>query len=269
MKNKRDFVFRVVLGAVLGMVLAPLTTALFQSMSAVRQGFVTEELLALTGSLWAAMVIQSLLGGVFGGVVGAATLPFAEDGKELVVRSLIHFCATAAAFALYLWGSRIITEPLSILGWLLMLAVVYLLIWLGRWVGWYQEVVQLRTMLGLAPGPSPLKWRETLSYLPFTLLICLVIPAVLFWVDITFVQDFPVFSGLLYPMIGLPVVSFCSGLSLGRHKGLCLLYPVLCFVCYLPAVFLVFNSSALFHCFLTAVPALAGVLLGALKKRKA
>ena len=268
MKNKRDFVLRVVLGAALGMVLAPLTTALFQSMSAARQGFVTEGLLELTGALWSALVIQSLLGGLFGGVVGAATLPFAEDGKELVVRSLIHFCATAAAFALYLWGSRLITEPLSILGWLLMLAVLYLLIWLGRWVGWYQEVVQLRTMLGLNPGPSPLRWRETLSYVPFALLTCLVMPAVLFWVDLTFVQDVPVFSGLLYPMIGLPVVGFCSGLSLGRHKGLCLLYPALCFVCYLPAVFLVFNSSALFHCFMVAVPALMGVLLGAWRRKK-
>ena len=268
MKNKRDVVLRVGLGAVLGIILAPLTTALFQSMSVVRPGFVTEGLLELTGSLWGALVLQSLLGGLLGGVVAMATLPFAEDGKELVVRSLAHFCATAAAFALYLWGSRLITEPLSILGWLLMLAVLYLLIWLGRWVGWYQEVVQLRTMLGLAPGPSPLRWRETLSYLPFALLICLVMPAVLFWVDITFVQDVPVFSGVLYPIVCLPVVSFCSGLSLGRHKGLCLLYPVLCFVCYLPAVFLVFNSSALFHCFLTAVPALAGVLLGAWRRGK-
>ena len=268
MKNKRDFVFRAALGVVLGIILAPRTTALFQSMSVVYRGFVTEELLALTGSLWGALAVQSLLGGLLGGVVAMATLPFAEDGKELVVRSLAHFCATAAAFALYLWGSRLITEPLSILVWLLMLAVVYLLIWLGRWVGWYQEVVQLRTMLGLEPGPSPLNWRETLSYLPFVLLICLVMPAVLHWVDLTFVQDFPVFSGLLYPMVGLPLVSFCSGLSLGRHKGLCLLYPVLCFLCYLPAVFLVFNSSALFHCFLTAVPALLGVLLGARRKNR-
>lgn len=262
-ENKRKWLIRIISGVILGAVLAPLCAALLNSMSVAEETFVKAELVSVTGSLIGALVVQSLLGGLFGGVVAVATLPFAEDGKALVIQSLIHFVATAAVFGLFLWGSRWITEPESILGWTVMLAVLYLLIWLVRWIGWYQEVVQMRTMLGLDSGPSPLRWRETLPYVPFALLVCVGMPALLHWVDLTFVQDVPVFSGLLYPVIGLPVVGFCSGLSLGKRQGLCLLYPLLCFLCYLPTVFLVFNSSAMFHCFLIAVPALAGVLLGA------
>ena len=33
-----------------------------------------------------------------------------------------------------------------------LLALFYALIWLGRWVGWYVEVSQLRQLLGLEPG---------------------------------------------------------------------------------------------------------------------
>ena len=60
-----------------------------------------------------------------------------------------------------------------------MLALLYAVIWLGRWIGWYMEVVQLRTLLGLDTGPSPLKWQETAPYLPFILLLCDVLPLVL------------------------------------------------------------------------------------------
>ena len=126
----------------------------------------------------------------------------------------------------------------------------------------------MRTLLGLAPGPSPLKWRETLPYLPFVILVCDVLPAVLNWIDMTFVQDVPVFSGLLYPYLALPLIGICSGLSIGKRNGMCWLYPLACFLCYLPMVFLLFNSSALFHCFMAAVPALIGCFLGALRFKK-
>ena len=38
----------------------------------------------------------------------------------------------------------------------------------------------------------------------------------------------PVLSGMLYPYLLLPVGGFCSGLSLGRRRGFCPLYPVAC-----------------------------------------
>ena len=133
--------------------------------------------------------------------------------------------------------------------------------------GWYMEVVQLRALLGLAPGPSPLKWRETLPYLPFVLLLCDILPPLLNWIAHVAVADVPVLSGVLLPYIMLPVAGFCSGLSLGKRQGVCPLYPSACFGCYLPMVFLVYNYTALFHCFMVAVPALAGNILGWLYRR--
>ena len=196
-----------------------------------------------------------------GGAAGIATLPFADDGRQLLLCSGAHFVVTSVLFLLlavqyygWYWEGLLLLEG--------MLALLYVLIWLGRWIGWYMEIVQLRTLLGLDAGPSPLKWRETLPYLPLVLLLCGVLPPVLNWIDHAAVADVPVLSGLLLPYLMLPVAGFCSGLSLGKRQGVCPLYPVACFVCYLPMVYLVYNYTALFHCFMIAVPALAGNMLG-------
>ena len=194
-----------------------------------------------------------LLCTALGATLGAATLPFADDGPTLIRRSLLHRGATALVD---------LRDGRAWALWMGMLVLFYAVIWLGRWIGWYVEVMQLRALLGLAPGPSPLKWRETLPYLPLVLLLCDVLPPVLNWIDHAAVADVPVLSGLLLPYLMLPVAGFCSGLSLGKRQGVCPLYPVACFVCYLPMVYLVYNYTALFHCFMIAVPALAGNMLG-------
>lgn len=271
--TKRDWGY-IGLGGLLGAVLAPLAALMLNSMIIRPEPlvgaaqFVNPLLAERLSSTILALVLQSLLGALFGAVVLSAAIPLAENGGVLVAQSGLHFLATAGAFGLLLWGCGWVREPRLLLFWMGVLGVLYLLIWLGRWIGWYQEVVQLRTLLGLAPRPSPLRWRETLPYLPLVLLACGVLPPVLVWVDQTFVQDVPLFSGLLYPFLGLPIVCFCAGLSLGKRQGLCWLYPLACFLCYLPVVFWIFNSSALFHCFLAAVPALLGNVMGGLARRR-
>ena len=40
------------------------------------------------------------------------------------------------------------------LEWLLPSALLYALIWLGRWVGWYAELAQIKERLGIASKPS-------------------------------------------------------------------------------------------------------------------
>ncbi len=209
--------------------------------------------------------VVCLLCAALGGAAGVATLPFADDGKSLLLYSAAHFGVTATLFALLI--AQLGARGGELLAWLVILALVYAVIWLGRWVGWYVEVMQLRTLLGLAPGPSPLKWRETLPYLAFALLLCDVLPLLLYWADHAVSVDVPVLSGLLLPYILLPVAGFSSGLSLGMRQGVCPLYPVACFLCYLPMVFLLFNYTAMFHCFMAAVPALAGNVLGWLYRR--
>ena len=193
----------------------------------------------------------------FGAEIAVATLPFADSGKSLVFRSLAHFAVMAATVGAWVWLN---------FGWielpffLITLALVYLLIWLGRWVGWYAEVAAIREKLGLAPGPSLLKWKETLPYLPFALLLCDVLPAVLHIFD---PADVPVLTALLLPYLLLPVGGFFSGLSLGKRQGFCPLYPMACGLLYLPAVYLLYHNSGLFHCVIVLCAALIGNLAGA------
>lgn len=203
-----------------------------------------------------------LLWGTFGALVGLSTLPFADGGGALALRSGLHFGAMAlvlSAWVVLNFGA------VELPAFLIPFALIYVLIWLGRWVGWYAEVAQIREKLGLAPGPSPLKWRETLPHLAFAGLLCLVLPLLLRLVD---APDVPVLCGILLPYVLLPVGGFASALSLGKRQGFCPLYPLGCALFYLPMVFLLFNSSALFHCGMVALPALVGNLLGALARRR-
>ena len=204
-----------------------------------------------------------------GGAAGAATLPFADDGRQLLLRSGAHFVVTSVLFLLlavqyygWYWEGLLLLEG--------MLALLYALIWLGRWIGWYGEVRQLRTLLGLDAGPSPLKWREALPYAPFVLLLCDVLPLFLRWAEVAIqsgsMLELPVLSALFLPYVLLPVGGFFAGVSLGKRQGVCPLYPLACFVCYLPMVALL-STAELFHCFLAAVPALAGNVLGWLYRR--
>lgn len=209
--------------------------------------------------------VTCLLCTALGAAAGAATLPFADDGRQLLLRSAAHFGVTATLFVLL--AAQLGARGAELLAWLAILALLYAVIWLGRWVGWYVEVMQLRTLLGLAPGPSPLKWRETLPHLAFALLLCDVLPLLLRWVDHAVSVDVPVLSGLVLPYLLLPVAGFSSGLSLGKRQGVCPLYPAACFLFYLPMVFLLFNYTAMFHCFMVSVPALAGNVLGWLYRR--
>ena len=229
----------------------------------------------LGGFVWVPYVLYSreypplaLLACVGLGVMaGVATQPFAESGRELLLRSAGHFAVTAAFFALLVMELDMASDWMGVLFWEGLLALLYLLIWLGRWIGWYVEVSQLRELLGLDPGPSPLKWRETLPYLPFVLLLCGAAPLALRGIERAVGADVPALTGIVYPFLILPVASFCVGLSLGKRRGLCPLFPLACFVCYLPMVYLLYNTTALFHCFMTAVPALLGNLIGRLFPR--
>ncbi|MEA4934401.1 MAG: DUF3021 family protein [Lawsonibacter sp.] len=282
--NGRQWLIRVLIGGVLGAVLAPAAVYLMgffflpigDAEVAHAMGapwalgiprLVTPAMAEAFGSAGLAATVQSLLGGIFGAVVAVATMPFADGGKELVLRSLAHFGATALSFSALLWVCCWVNQAWFVLVWVILLAILYALIWLGRWVGWYVEVMQLRTLLGLNPGPSPLKWRETAPYFPFVLLVCDLLPVLLWWGDRAFGNDVPVLSGLILPFLLLPAAGFFSGLSLGKRQGLCPLYPMTCFACYLPMVYGLFNGSALFHCFLVAVPALAGNVLGWMYRR--
>lgn len=216
------------------------------------------------GSYALAVAVQSLLVFALGAAAGVSTLSFAEDSKTLVLRSLLHFGVTGSLYALLLVLCLDIM-PQNLPVWLGILAALYLVIWLGRYVGWYVELVQIRRRLGLNPGPSVLKWRETLPYLPVLVLLCDVLPLLARLCD---PADVPALSGLVFPFLLLPLGSFFSGVSLGKRQGFCPLYPVLAFALYLPMVFLLYNASAIFHCYIVACASMLGNLLGVAIRRR-
>ena len=201
---------------------------------------------------------------LLGAEVGIATLPFAGEGRALVLRTLTHFALTAATMALW---AGLTFDPAGAALLVFLLAVVYILVWLGRWVGWYVELSAIRERLGLSPALSPLRWRETLPYVPFAALLCLLLPLVLRLCDGGYV---PVLSGLLYPYILLPVGAFCSGLSLGRRRGFCPLYPAACVLCvliFIPLARLFSNMYDWPLVTIALVCSLAGNLAGAALRR--
>ena len=208
------------------------------------------------------VLLSFALFALFGAETGLATLPFADGGRALAARTAVHFLAMAATLSVWvLLNFRAVELP-----WFLsLLAAVYVLIWLGRWVGWYAEAAAIREKLGLAPGPSPLKWKESLPYLIFALLLCLGLPAALSLFD---APDVPVLRGVFFPYLLLPVGSFFAGVSLGRRQGFCPLYPAACALFTLAAVALIYNATALFLCVIALVFSLAGDLLGAALGRK-
>lgn len=111
---------------------------------------VSDDLEQLAGP--AALAVQLGLYFLMGAVVGVSTLPFADDGPTLVIRSLAHFAVTAGTLTLLVclcgWNRG---KLIPLLVYLLLLAAVYLLIWLSRWVLWYVEVEAIRKKLGILP----------------------------------------------------------------------------------------------------------------------
>ena len=160
-------------------------------------------------------------------------------------------------------------EPLPglVLTFLLPFTLVYILVWLGRWVGWYAEVGEIRSRLGLAPGPSFLKWRETLPHMAYALVLCLAVPLALRAADAV---DGPLLS-VFYAGVLLPVGAFITGSSLGKRRGFCPLYPLMCGVgilMFIPMARLFSNMDDRAMVPTAFVSALLGNLLGVARRRR-
>ena len=265
--NKKQALCRIAVGAVAGVAVHVLLGYVLGTL-----GFFGDRLAAVFSSPtcsfpppfagWG-ILLSYLLFALLGAEIGVSTLPFADHGRTLVLRTLAHFALMAATVAL--WGGLNFGGAGAAFC-LILLASIYVLVWLGRWVGWYVEVAAIRAKLGLAPGPSLLHWRESLPYLVFALGLCLGLPALLRLVD---PQDVPVLSGVYFPFLLLPIGTFCSGVSLGHRHGFSPLYPAACALLSVAAVFLLFNGSALFHGGISLVCALMGNGVGTLLKKRA
>ena len=229
--------------------------------------FASHSSIARFGSHALALIMELVSMFALGAAIGLSTLPFADEGPVLIRNSLLHFLITGGLVLFTGWVFCFFDIEY---GWLFFAGIytlLYLLIWMGRWIGWYMEIAQIRARLGLAPGSSLGRWRETLPYLPFLCLLCASLPAVMVGVDRLIFHDVPLLSGLFLPYLVYPVVGFCSGLSLGKRQGLCPLYPVAAWLLNLPVVLILYNSSALFHCHILFLATLTGNLAGMAVRR--
>lgn len=201
------------------------------------------------------------LGTVFllGAAAGLSTLPVEETWTQAPVLSVLHFFLTGALALAAGWF-----EPGPAVA-AILFVLLYGLIAFGRWLSWWGEAAAIREKLGIAPAPSPLRWRESLPHVLFALLACAVVPAALSLLDATMMLDTPAIQ-LLYRWLILPVTALCVGLSLGRRQGFCPLYPVACLIFTLGVCLLWGGTPA--ACLFAAIPALLGVSIGAARRKK-
>lgn len=259
---------RCLLGGLLCAALVPGLIALSGVLSGAPALPVTAAMLASFGlRLLPALGLEIVLSFAFGASLGAATAPFADDRRTLLRDSLGHLLLSGLLFfllcALCRFGTGLGESTAFLLG---LFVLIYALVWLARWMGWYSDVLAIRDALGLTV-PSPLRWRQTLVYAPLLLFLCAVLPVLCRFIDRAAGADVPVFSALVLPFLLLPAGGFCAGLSLGRRAGFCPLFAPAALALYLPAVYLVFNPSALFQAFILFFAALLGTLLGAALRR--
>lgn len=267
--DKREALWRILVGALLGVAAYLFLSWLTQpgSLLGGRLGF--DFTFCFNGNVPEALgaAVGFLTWGAFGAEAAVATLPFADTGKAVVIRSLAHFAVmTVTLWAWVLLNFADTHAPLSdlVLTFQLPFTLLYVLIWLGRWVGWYAEVAQIREKLGLAPGVSPLKWRETLPHMGFAFLLCLVTPFILRLCD---ASDVPLLFGLLYPYLLLPVGGFISAVSLGKRQGFCPLYPAASagfILLFVPLASLWFHTTSIILIPVALLSTLLGNALGAL-----
>ena len=189
----------------------------------------------------------------FGASVGLAVPPMEGTGAAVAVRTAAHLLVSSALFAGICWMCGL--PPQNWPGLLLLLGIywlVYLAVWLLRYLRWRAELDAIRRELGLAappPAGGPLQVRPLAAHLLLAAGWELILPPVLRLLD---PADVPALTGLLYPFLLLPFFCAAAGWSAGRRFGVSLVLPAACGVLTLPGVFLLYNHTALFQAWTAA-----------------
>ena len=250
-----DLLIRAALGALFGLCLQVLLASMVTSLFSPRLEFSMMVFSAQHPlSYDASEVLSTLLMMLIGAEIGLATLPFSEYGRSLRWETAGHFAAMMLTVSALGW---VLDGWHSVFVWLIPAALLYALIWLGRWVNWYAELAQIKEKLGITPTPSPLKWRETLPHTGFAFLLCAVIPVALTALD----RDHILW--LLFMLLFIPAVGFPVGVSLGKRQGVCPFFFLSCGVFSLSSIPFTAAYDWWMCPLFALVPALLGNLLGA------
>lgn len=222
---------------------------------------------ALAWPVPAVLALELALAFGFGASVGLAVPPMEGPGTAVAARTAAHLLCSSALFAGVCWICGL--PPANWQGLLLLLGIywlMYLVVWLLRYLRWRAELDAIRRALGLARPAAGGVWqaRPLKPYLLLAGALELLLPLLLRLLD---PPDVPVLTQLFYPYLLLPFFCLAVGWSAGRRFGVAWLLPVACGVLTLPCVFLVYNYTALFQAGVGFMSALAGNLLGALVRR--
>lgn len=257
-------------GGLCGMILVPLFVIWLNSLSVMPWHntvlIVRQAVLDATGWPWQALLaLEVALAFAFGATVGVAVPPMEGSGRAVTVRTAAHLLGSSLLFAGLCAVCGLL--PASWQGWLVLLGLywfAYAVVWLLRYLVWRAELEQIREGLGLAPAKKSggmFQLRSLRVYLLLAAAVELGLPPLLRLLERS--DSIPVLTGLLYPYLLLPFFCVCTGWSAGRRFGAALLYPAACGLLAVPHVFLLYNSSALFHAGVAVLFALLGNLLGA------
>ena len=222
---------------------------------------------ALAWPVPAVLALELALAFGFGASVGLAVPPMEGPGTAVAARTAAHLLCSSALFAGVCWICGL--PPANWQGLLLLLGIywlMYLVVWLLRYLRWRAELDAIRRALGLARPAAGGVWqaRPLKPYLLLAGALELLLPLLLRLLD---PPDVPVLTQLFYPYLLPPFFCLAVGWSAGRRFGVAWLLPVACGVLTLPCVFLVYNYTALFQAGVGFMSALAGNLLGALVRR--
>lgn len=222
---------------------------------------------ALAWPVPAVLALELALAFGFGASVGLAVPPMEGPGTAVAARTAAHLLCSSALFAGVCWICGL--PPANWQELLLLLGIywlMYLVVWLLRYLRWRAELDAIRRALGLARPAAGGVWqaRPLKPYLLLAGALELLLPLLLRLLD---PPDVPVLTQLFYPYLLLPFFCLAVGWSAGRRFGVAWLLPVACGVLTLLCVFLVYNYTALFQAGAAFVFTLAGNLLGALVRR--
>lgn len=221
---------------------------------------------------WPAPALLSLelaLAFGFGVSVGLAVPPMEGAGTAVAARTAIHLAVSSALFAGICWVCGL--PPENWQGLILLLGLywlMYLTVWLLRYLHWRSELAAIRRELGLSPpalAGGPFQVRTLGPYLLVSGVMELAVPPFLRLLEGA--SDIPVLTGLFYPYLLLPFVCLAVGWVAGRRLGLTLVLPAACAALTVPHVCLLYNATALFQTGVAAAFALAGNLAGTAWRR--
>ena len=131
---------RIILGFLLGTAIGNLIAWFFGS-------YVSSVLVARMGSVPAAILVQSLVSGMYGSFALAGTLFYDIEQWSLTRSSVMHFLVIAVLYvptAMFLGWANSATEILIVEG---ILLVAYFIIWLVIYLRYKKEVRSLNEML--------------------------------------------------------------------------------------------------------------------------